>query len=340
MLTKNVYILYPPGYSGSYLRWALTVSDQDLFPNTIKDPVNRDTTGKFGGVGSAHQHIRIPTHQILDEHIHWVLYNRPTDKLIYLLNCDDYTMLETIASVIRYDPDPAFVVLHNGNDYDTAAYAAINLSFKYAMWLEWRVRRVGILWPDIDIKSIATNIRFRNQTALNFSMFRQLWKADIDTIQNHVSNSRFRQWYEFRNERTPQEVNEDNYLIRELTDNDVYFLNCRDIASLKLPVIVDEINKKFAYSDNFDAGYIVNFQPSYIPTQTALQWFESIANWRRTKQLDAFLLSHSVLQGLVVKEILESNVLSDDVTNADSGTFATRPTEELNDLYRIALGVE
>jgi len=341
MLTKNVYILYPPGYSGTYLRWALTISDQDFFPNTIKNPVNRDAAGKFGGVGSAHQHIRIPTHQILDEHIHWVLYNRPTEKLIYLLNCDDHMMLDTIASIIRYDPDPAFIVLHNNNDYDVAAYGAINLTLKWPLWLEWRIRRVGILWPDLDINSISDNIRFRNHVALNFSMFRQLCFRDIEQVRDHIDGSRFRQWYDFRNARNPHEVNEENYLVRRSPiENDVYYLNCKDVVSLKLPSILSEINEKFSYSDNFNVDYITQFQPSYIPTQPTIQWFESIKQWRETKQLDSFLLSHSMIQGLVVKEILESDALPNDITNIDDGKFYTMPIEELNNEYRMALGIE
>lgn len=327
MLKKNVYIMYPAGYSGAYLRWALTISDGDLFETTVKDPVNKDPSGKFGGVGSAHQYLRIPTHQLLTEHLHWVLYNRPTEKLVYVINSHDLNTMKAIESICRYDPDPVFIVIHNGDDYDTKAYTAINCTIKWPLWLEWRRHQQGILWPELDIATIANNQEFRNHIAENFSLFRQQRVLDITEIEDHIRIARYTDWYKFRNERNPQEVNEDNYLIRtRRIHDDVYFLNCRDIVSEKLPAILDEMNEKFAYSDKFSSDYIRDFQPGYVKSQSILQWFDSIANWRTTGVLNEFLLSHSMIEGLVIKEILESGKFPADWKNMS--------TVEINDAHR------
>jgi hypothetical protein len=40
MLHKNVYLIYPPGYSGSYLSWCLSKSEKDLSTITVDDPLN------------------------------------------------------------------------------------------------------------------------------------------------------------------------------------------------------------------------------------------------------------------------------------------------------------
>jgi hypothetical protein len=326
MLTRNIYILYPPGYSGTYLKWALTISDKDLFENTVKNPVNKDDSGKYGGTGTAHQHLRIPTHQLLTEHLHWVLYNKPAEKLIYVLNCESHTSLEAIESIIRYDAEPVFIVLHNGNDYDTAAYAAINCTIKWPLWLEWRRQRVNILWPELDINTIGNNIDFRNYIAENFSLFRQQSTVTMQQIKDHIEFSRFNAWYEFRNARNPQEVNADNYLIRTRPiEEDVYLLNCKDIVSDKLPGVLEDINEKFAYSNNFSSAYIKSFQPDYLETQTTIHWFSSIKSWRETGCLDDFLLSHSVIEALVIKEILESGFYPTD--------WKQRTTSEINNEY-------
>ena len=49
MLQKNVYILYPPGYCGSYINWAIHASDKELQKITVKDPLNNKNSAKYGG---------------------------------------------------------------------------------------------------------------------------------------------------------------------------------------------------------------------------------------------------------------------------------------------------
>jgi len=47
MLKKNVYLIYPAGYSGSYLKWAVEISDADKRQATPLDPLNNQNTKTF-----------------------------------------------------------------------------------------------------------------------------------------------------------------------------------------------------------------------------------------------------------------------------------------------------
>ena len=84
MQTKNVYILFPAGYSGTYLSWCLDKSELSSKDIIIDDPINKIKSDKYGGSGTCHQYHRYPTHGSIDHVMSWLILNQPKDKRYYL----------------------------------------------------------------------------------------------------------------------------------------------------------------------------------------------------------------------------------------------------------------
>ena len=102
--------MYPAGYGGSYINWAISISDADLHQSTIKAPVNQTSSKEFGASGTSHLHVRVPTHQDVYFHMAWVAYNRPDEKKVYILNTAGPTMLyDTVRYIMQYDPTGVFI---------------------------------------------------------------------------------------------------------------------------------------------------------------------------------------------------------------------------------------
>jgi hypothetical protein len=124
MLTKNIYIMYPAGYFGTFVNWAIHRADADLRLTTVDNPVNRSGSTKLGGVGTSHLHKKVPTHNPTFQHIMWMLYNRPTEKKIYNINIssdDDGALLGIngfVELMMASDPTGIFINIHDNNNID------------------------------------------------------------------------------------------------------------------------------------------------------------------------------------------------------------------------------
>jgi len=51
-MKKNIYLIYPPGYSGSYVSWCLSKSEAGSKDTTVDDPINPTNNTKYGGAGN------------------------------------------------------------------------------------------------------------------------------------------------------------------------------------------------------------------------------------------------------------------------------------------------
>ena len=104
MLDKNIYLIYPPGYSGSYLSWCFSKSEIDLAESTVDDPLNIYNNKKYGGTGTSHLHYRIPTHSTIKEVMYWLILNQPKEKKIFLINgWDKGSIIETINNIMNFN---------------------------------------------------------------------------------------------------------------------------------------------------------------------------------------------------------------------------------------------
>ena len=112
MLQKNVYVVYPAGYHGSYVKWAIEVSDLDRRAVTVLDPLNRTSSVSHGGPGTSHGHVRIPTHQGFDAHTSWVIRNRPTDPTVYIINPSGDNIYHVIVQLLQQDPAGIIITIN------------------------------------------------------------------------------------------------------------------------------------------------------------------------------------------------------------------------------------
>lgn len=312
MLNKNIYIIYPAGYSGRYVSWALAVSDQDQ-TDVVREPLNTDTSKKLGGKGTSHNHVRTPTHQAIRDHLTWVLYNQPKHPKTYIINSNIDNVSTTIDCILRYDPDPVFILVHDDNDKDVRTYGSINCHLKWPVYIYLRDQdhRIAtgnslINWDPYNFKD---SIEARNDIALK--------KIDLPPRMPPLSEStrslfeteykKTVAWFQARNHFHPHEVDAANYLVPEkFPDDKIYQISCRDIASDNFLTFLSNFLTNSGAVTNFDTGYVEQYHRNYVDAQENLQWFDSILLWRQTGKIDDYLNSHSAIQGFVIREMLEN----------------------------------
>ena len=304
MLKKNVYVLYPPGYSGSFINWAINISDSDLFEHTVKNPTNTSDSDIFGGAGTAHLHTRIPTHQDVIQHLTWMLYNQPDGPRVYVINAKRNFTYLSINLIAQYDPDGVFINIHAGNDDLTGSFGTINCITKWPIYLPALLALNPLvsstpLHKEFDPTNCANDIAFRNWMVLNDDMVFGHNQPLVHTrLQRELQKNR--DWYRARHQAQPHEVNENMYIPDPDLNNRLFEINCADVSRPEFLQWFDQFMLQSQISDRYNSAHVATIHPSYCAAQTNLQWFDSIDNWKQTGQLDEYLLSHSVIQSQVI----------------------------------------
>lgn len=336
MLQKNIYLLYPAGYSGSYVNWALLMADVDLRLATTVNPINTVASKQFGGVGTVHMQSRIPTHQGLMQHLNWRIYNNNSDPHIYLINTSYPGPMSTaeiaISEICQHDSDGVFIHIHDNNEYDVRAYGDINCITKWPSYMA-AISHVNKQFPqslDFDPFDCADNIQFRNQVVYNSGLLTNTGPLIINELNNRIQANNT--WLSVRNMLQPHEVNSATYNMHqpELT-NRIFSLSCADIASPKfLPGLADILAHSGASSE-YSMDFVNKNHYKYIDAQPNLQWFPSIQYWRTTGKLTNYLLSHSIIQAWLIINIFaaRSNIAWGEVEWAQMSTL------EINNMHRF-----
>lgn len=312
MLKKNVYICYPPGYSGSYINWAINASDKDQSLTTVPDPVNTSLSKKFGGAGTSHLHTRLPTHQGLKAHLTWVLYNQPKDCRVYIINVDGGASVAAIHTISCYDPDGIFINIHNDNDVDVDSFCTINCVTKWPVYSEVllgdRVTETDKIHDQFNPYDCSKDRIFRNWVVEGKDYFRHNAKLDFEMLD--AFTNQYNSWYDTRHRAQPHEVNESMYIVKPDLSNRVFELSARDVSSDKFLPWFENFMSVSQVSDGWDTSTVQNIHPRYISSQVNLQWFESIARWEQTGELDDYLVSHSIIESQVIIRLFKnSNIL-------------------------------
>ena len=306
MLTKNIYILYPAGYSGSYISWAINISDKDLYSSTVKNPINKSTSAQFGGQGTSHNHVRIPTHQGIYQHLAWVIYNRPTDKKIYIINDSSSSVYSSIRSIMQSDPTGVFVVIHNNSDTDVDAYGTINCITKWPTFCEARLQLLDSDPREKMFSWFESSKDYRNFIVKNYSsFFSTMEKLDYSTLNKQVSKAV--NWYQARNKFHPHEVNESTYVSNFSLENRIFDISCHDIASDYFPQWLENFMINSVVSDAYDCQYATNYHDNYIKAQPNLKWFDSIKEWEDSGKLNSYLTSHCGIEAHVILRIFKNS---------------------------------
>ena len=331
MIKKNVYIVYPAGYHGSYIKWAIEVSDIDRRKITVLDPLNRKSSTKLGGVGTSHGHARIPTHQSFDGHTAWVIRNRPEDKIVYIIgpstSCQD-TYCNYLVQLLLQDPTGIIIAINDGNDSVAQSYGRINAVTKWPTFM-------ACAPPYVNDETFGIHKNFNPFDCANDRLFRNSMITTINDLNTNAYDfstpagalnfeyldqkiAWWRWWYEVRNRYQPHEINEKTYVSQlDYTDR-LYQFNITDIPSNKFLSQLQDILIKTEISDNFDLDVVKKYHTDYISAQPNLQWFKSFAHWDQTGELDDYILSHSIIEAEILREIMHRCHIRFDVTEEDN----------------------
>jgi hypothetical protein len=301
MLTKNVYILYRPGYSGSYINWAINISDQDTAKNTVTDPINYNQNTQFGGVGTSHYHTRIPTHQDYTTLCNWMLHNQPKTPNIYIVNAGQ-NRNSIIGNIAQHDATGIVLSIHDNNDVLISQYGYINGILKWPTRIvaQAALKNTTLLFDPYNCKNDITARNWFIQELLESTT--ESFPVNFDVVNSEIQN--YLRWYNVRHQYQPHEVNEQTYIADIDITNRVFELSCYDIITPNFLNILEDIMLRSQVSDNYNLEYLKTFHQKYIDAQSTKQWFSSYKEWQTTGKLDDYLLSHSVIQACVITNIL------------------------------------
>jgi hypothetical protein len=313
MLKKNIYIIYPAGYYGTYISWAINMSDADLSKETVLNPLNDKQSDAFGGVGTSHNHIKVPTHQGPFYHFMWVMHNKPTEYKIYNISKGNDSNISTemfISVILNSDPDSIFINIHNGNNGDITSFGDINGITKWPTQLAVKKLYSKLGAAEVDPFTCATDVNFRNMVAIDKDVFfrRQVPIEFPKLIQVMEQNG---QWYSIRNKMQPQEINEETYinpatyLVNDEYRSRIFELTCFDVVQSSFPEFLKDFLEKSNVSSSYDTSCVSSFQQEFMEAQVNLQWFESIKNWREHRIIDDFIRSHCGIQGILLHEMMK-----------------------------------
>lgn len=310
MFNRNLYFLYPAGYMGTYLSWVLHKSEVSSADTTINWPINTvaDPNSKEGGFGTAHLHIKSPTHLGFDHMIRWILFNKPQNPQIFTMSCCRYTNSDyrkrpefAIQYMSRFDPLASFVNIHADDDMDSIKFGCLNTLSKWPIYF----KATGV-WLDFGFDSA------KDDTVIDLSIrnfFIKNWKdkfptnaktANREEVKINLDNGQ--KFFDVRHSNNPIEVPESQYLVPTIDDvwKNVHEFTLKDIMSDNF---IDLVETRLGHTGTYDFTYAKKFHPTYVEHQVNLQWFKDINAFRESGVLTDYLLKTNLAQAFVVEEL-------------------------------------
>jgi hypothetical protein len=305
MLRKNIYLLYPPGYSGSYISWCISKSDIDLSISTIDDPLNVTNTTKYGGVGTSHLHHRIPTHTGIEELIMWLILNKPTENKIFLVNArNDLKFQESVAWILTFDRDPIIIQI-TATDLNSQAVGNLNCITKWPLYFDvvGANTRYNLTFP------CENTIENRNKFVVSYDdIFSSSYPLDYTSPSTkkydyrHYRNS-YKHWYDTRHASNPHEVNGDMYVEPYHIPKHYYSIDLLKIYESNFIDLLESILSE-CNAGTFDYSYVKNYHSTYVNAQPHLNFLDEITEFNKTSILNEYLCSHALIQAYVIMNLL------------------------------------
>lgn len=320
MLKKNIYIVYPAGYAGSYLRWCLRKSEKSTASNTLDNPINNSANEKYGGAGTVHLELRKPTHASIDHIMYWNNLHQPKEKLIYLVNAwNNLWRSRTFTHILNMDRDP--VIIHITDDYrDSRELGNLNAITKWPLVFEiqFQHQRFGIDFYNIEDSLYVRNTFvnhfdtiFFSSPSMKFDIDKKVSVLDADTNPRLFAQSDFfyylqefqNQWYTVRNNKTPHEVNGEEFITPYNVPKNYYSIDLQEIYKNNFASKIEHIMEKCDAGD-YDFSYVKDFHSQYVNCQSNLQYINEINSFRENKNLTSYLNSHPYLKAMLIREML------------------------------------
>ncbi len=300
MLKNDVFLLYPPGYSGNYLQWIINVSERDSAARTVQDPLLPD--------GTTHGFVRRPTHLGLMRLLQWMLKNNPEKPQTYIVNAFQHPTSWHMHSaygaffMLHARPNCAVVNIYADTD-DEIKHGALNTYTKWPTFFDSTVY-FGDYGFDLWGSDKPATIKDRNHLY-------DSWKKDFPINPNSNFWEEFdynteanRLWYESRNKLQPWEINETEYTTCDSIAKE-RILNIRLTDILK-DRFLEDIFVPWVDSQHigeFDWTHALSYHLTYVAAQKNIIWFEAIKQFRQLQIVDKFLLSNSLVQAFVLEEL-------------------------------------
>lgn len=305
MLNKNIYLIYPPGYSGSYVSWCIYKSELDTAKSTIDNPINTSDNKKYGGYGTSHLHHRIPTHINADQLMYWLILNKPIEKKVFLVNApEEYSVNRAVNHILNFDRDP--VIIHiTAIDSKLKAVANLNAVTKWPLFFDVQGQCAKY---NIDFSKVDSTFHTRNVCVKHFAeLFDLCHPIDFNSSENKPSSYAFyrnfyKNWYSIRNNNNPHEVNNEQFIEPVFKPAHFYNLDLSKIYSLDFPATLKSIIDEYG---TFDFNYVEEFHHNYIDCQPHLQFIDDFENFCKTNTLTDYLLSHPLTQAMVILSIID-----------------------------------
>ena len=301
MLQKNVYIIYPPGYGGNFLNWAINISDAESSKITVLNPINTNTNSKFGGSGTSHFHVRIPTHANIDKHMKFQLLHKIADKRVYI--CND--TWNNIADVLEYDPTAIFINIHDNNDELQKSFGSIQCCLKWPTFISayctmFFTKGRKEIHENFDPYNCKNDRLFRNYI-IEHNFLRYNSPIEYDEIDKQIG--KHERWYSSRNNANPHEVNENYYLPKLDYSGKTFEIDLKTLFSDSFVEWFEDFMHKSEVSDNYNTTQFRKIAPLYLNHQQNLQWFDSMLAWEKTGQIDDYLRSHAVIEAMFIRHL-------------------------------------
>jgi hypothetical protein len=319
MLQNNIYIVYPAGYGGSFIRWCLRKSEQDTAESTLDNPINIDPSGQFGGAGTAHLELRKPTHAGIEHLMYWTILNQPKEKLIYLVNAwNNLWRSRTFVHLLNMDRDPVIIHITDANK-DSRELANLNAVTKWPLIFELQFHnaRFGIDFYNLQDTLQERNIIVKYYDTIFGSSSPMKFNDNPYSVIEGEKNPRLmaspefydhlyechNQWYTVRNNNTPHEVNGEEFVTPYKVPKHYYTIDVQDIYSNQLFEKLERITSDSNVGTyNFD--YAKQFHPTYVEHQSNLQYLDEMQEFRKTKTLTPYLTSHPYIKAMVIRDML------------------------------------
>lgn len=308
-MNKNVYLLYPAGYSGSFVGWCFQYLSN---PDESVESFNKSNSVTYGGIGTAHLHRRTATHQGIDPLITWLMRNRPTEPQVYLINTDFGGEVD-VSRLMQFDDTGIFIKIHHNNDYLAEAYGVINSVTKWPTCFTTVTRQgyhgkellseCGLLGVDA-FDASPNNLALRNALVKNPRLLGMGNPFEYSLLEKMNESSR--SWYEVRHRLQPHEVTAEEYPLTDQTQdwrNRVFDISLVDIVDQKfidfLMNVVQVTNVVNIPGSELQQS-LAQKHAEYVGLQKNLEWFSAIKQWQDTGHVSEYLLSHPAIQSQVL----------------------------------------
>lgn len=313
MLNKNIYIMYPVGNYGNYLHWILNISEANSAQFTTANPQNLNCPVSLlpNSVTTNDLFIQRPPLMNITSFVAWLVKNKPTNKLVNPIETHDMFFLRSqaaLALISQFDTGAVFINIYIDNDADSVKFVAIN-NFYNSPHFKDAIDLFQNLSPYYSFTNLQENSAINLQDRNNLV---HTWKnlasvntepIDMNMIENFANFKQ--QWFNNRIYHNQYEMQSDVWQMpdyNQLSTN-VYQIKLRDIFAADF---VDKLETKIQSTSvgNFDFSYAKSFHNGFVNSQTHLQWFTDIDQFRQTKVASPYLLSTNFLQAMLVDEMI------------------------------------